>query len=333
MTEIGRAAVTGGAGFVGSAVVDQLVACGTEVLVVDDLSHGTTSNLDSALAAGVRLIELDIRDADRLEHELTAFRPDVVFHLAAQIDVRLSMERPALDAHANVIGSINTFQAAHRAGARRVINTSTGGAIYGETDVIPTPETVAPRPLSAYGLSKRTAEEYASWFRRAKGLDIVTLRYGNVYGPRQDPRGDAGVIAIFIDTLLAGGRPKVFGDGRQTRDFVFVGDVALANVAAGAARSPAHHEYNIGSGTEVSVLELLATIIELLDVDPLATAPEFLPTRDGEVLRSCLDVSRARAELELAPPTSLRAGLAQTVAWIRGLTSPGRTGTAGARPA
>jgi UDP-glucose 4-epimerase len=247
MTEIGRAAVTGGAGFVGSTLVDQLLAGGTEVLVVDDLSHGTTSNLDNALAAGARLVELDIRDAGRLERGLAGFRPDVVFHLAAQIDVRMSMELPALDAHANVIGSINTFQAAHEAGARRVVNTSTGGAIYGDTDVIPTPETVEPRPLSAYGLSKRTAEEYARWFRRAKGLDVVTLRYGNVYGPRQDPRGDAGVIAIFIDKLLAGGRPTVFGDGRQTRDFVFVEDVTRANIAAGTADLLTHHMYNIGT--------------------------------------------------------------------------------------
>ncbi len=320
MTEIGRAAVTGGAGFVGSTLVDQLLAGGTEVLVVDDLSHGTTSNLDSALAAGARLVELDIRGAGQLEHELAGFRPDVVFHLAAQIDVRMSMELPALDAHANVIGSINTFQAAHRAGARRVVNTSTGGAIYGDTDVIPTPETVEPRPLSAYGLSKRTAEEYARWFRRAQGLDVVTLRYGNVYGPRQDPRGDAGVIAIFIDKILAGGRPTVFGDGRQTRDFVFVEDVARANIAAGTADLLTHHVYNIGTGTEVDLLELVATLTELLDADPLATAPDFAPAREGEVLRSCLDVSRARAELELAPPTSLRAGLAQTVAWIRELT-------------
>ncbi|QYN34506.1 NAD-dependent epimerase/dehydratase family protein [Pseudonocardia sp. DSM 110487] len=314
-----RAAVTGGAGFIGSTVVDHLVAKGCDVLVVDDLSRGSLANLGGALAAGAELVELDVRDGESLEREFIAFRPEVVFHLAAQIDVRLSMERPALDAHTNVVGSITTFQAAHRAGARRVVNTSTGGAIYGETDVIPTPETVPPRPLSAYGLSKRTSEEYASWFRRTAGPDVVTLRYGNVYGPRQDPRGDAGVIAIFIDTLLAGGRPTVFGDGRQTRDFVLVDDVARANVAAAVAGSLAHDVYNVGSGTEVSVLELLATLTELLGADPVAAAPEFVPLRPGEVQRSCLDVRRARAGLGLAAPTPLRTGLAATVAWIRTL--------------
>jgi UDP-glucose 4-epimerase len=321
--DITRAVVTGGAGFIGSTVVDQLVARGTDVLVIDDLSRGAVRNLEGALRAGARLVELDICDGVRLEHELTTFRPDVVFHLAAQIDVRVSMDRPALDAHTNVVGSINTFLAAHEAGARRVVNTSTGGAIYGETDLVPTPETVAPRPLSAYGLSKRAVEEYGSWFRTTKSLDVVTLRYGNVYGPRQDPRGDAGVIAIFIDTLLAGGRPTVFGDGLQTRDYVFVEDVAHANVAAGAAASLAHTEYNVGSGEEISVLQLVATLTDLLDADPVATAPEFLPPRAGEVLRSCLDVRRARADLALPDPTPLREGLKQTVTWIRNLTRAG----------
>jgi UDP-glucose 4-epimerase len=318
-TEIGirRAAVTGGAGFVGSAVVDQLVASGASVLVVDDLSRGAAANLEGALAAGTRLVDLDIRDGEGLGREFLTFRPDVVFHLAAHIPVRPSVQLPALDAQTNVVGSINTFQAAHWAGARRVVNTSTGGAIYGDTDVVPTPEIVPAQPVSAYGLSKRTAEEFASWFRRARGLDVVTLRYANVYGPGQDPRIDAGVIAIFIDTLLAGGRPKVFGDGCQTRDYVFVEDVAKANLAAGASRSITHHEYNIGSGTEVSVLDLLAIVTEMLDIDPVATAPEFLPPRPGEVRRSCLDVSRARDDLGLAAPTPLRIGLATTAAWIR----------------
>jgi UDP-glucose 4-epimerase len=322
MHEIGirRAVVTGGAGFIGSTVVDHLLAQGCDVLVVDDLSRGSRANLEGALTAGAELAVLDIRDGESLEREFVAFRPDVVFHLAAQIDVRLSMEHPALDAHTNVVGSITTFQAAHRAGVRRVVNTSTGGAIYGETDIVPTPETVPPRPLSAYGLSKRTTEDYARWFRRAKGPEVVTLRYGNVYGPRQDPRGDAGVIAIFVDTLLAGARPTVFGDGSQTRDFVFVDDVARANMAAAAAGTLAHDVYNVGSGTEVSVLELLTALTELLDVDPVATAPEFVPSRPGEVLRSCLDVRRAGADLGLAAPTPLRTGLAATVAWIQTLS-------------
>ena len=227
-----RAVVSGGAGFIGSNLVDRLVDDGAEVLVVDDLSTGSEANLTGALAAGGRLEKLDIRDGARLRDVVVAFRPTTVFHLAAQIDVRASMADPGHDASVNVLGSINMFAAALAAGARRVVNTSTGGAIYGSTDVIPTPETEPARPLSAYGLSKRTAEEYGAWFRSAHGLDVVTLRYGNVYGPRQDPTGDAGVIARFCDRAINGEQPLVFGDGRQTRDYVYVADIVSANVAA-----------------------------------------------------------------------------------------------------
>ncbi|MHA6795987.1 NAD-dependent epimerase/dehydratase family protein [Pseudonocardia bannensis] len=312
-----RAAVTGGAGFIGSNLVDGLVRSGAEVLVVDDLSTGHEANLRDALAAGARLEKLDVRDADAVTTAFTAFAPEVVFHLAAQIDVRVSMAEPARDAATNVLGSVNVFAAAAAAGARRVVNTSTGGAIYGETDAIPTPETEPARPLSAYGLSKRTAEEYGSWFRQAHGLNVVTLRYGNVYGPRQDPAGDAGVIALFCDRVLTGRRPLVFGDGLQTRDYVFVGDIVAANLAAATAEAPAHDRYNVGTGTEVSVLELIAAVAEAADVDPATFAPEFRPARAGEVLRSCLDVSRARGDLRLATPTPLADGLRQTLDWVR----------------
>ncbi|MGH3847386.1 MAG: NAD-dependent epimerase/dehydratase family protein, partial [Pseudonocardiaceae bacterium] len=211
-----RVVVTGGAGFIGSQVVDALVDIGAEVLVVDSLSRGTLANLESAVERGIRLVELDVRDGHAVLDEFRSFEPELVFHLAAQIDVRVSMEQPARDAAVNVVGSVNVFSAAHAIGARRVVNTSTGGAIYGETDVVPTSEDVPARPVSEYGLSKLTAEHYARWFRRTHGLDVVTLRYGNVYGPRQE--------------VLAGGRPTVFGDGRQTRDFVFVSDIAVANL-------------------------------------------------------------------------------------------------------
>jgi len=315
-----RAVVTGGAGFIGSTIVDELVARGDDVRVVDDLSHGSEANLTSALAAGARLERLDVRDGAGVAAAFTAFRPDVVFHLAAQIDVRRSMTEPAFDAATNVLGSVNVFDAARLAGARRVVNTSTGGAIYGETSTVPTPETEPARPLSAYGLSKRTAEEYGAWFRRAHGLDVVTLRYGNVYGPRQDPTGDAGVIAIFCDRVLTGRRPTIFGDGTQTRDYVFVGDIAAANLAAADAGSPAHDHYNVGTGTEVDVVELAAAIAEAAGVGADAFAPEFLPARAGEVLRSCLDVSRARADLGLRAPTPLRDGIATTLGWVRTVT-------------
>jgi UDP-glucose 4-epimerase len=315
-----RALVTGGAGFIGSNLVDGLVAAGADVLVLDDLSHGVEANLRGAAAAGARLERVDVRDAAAVHAAAAAFRPEVVFHLAAQIDVRTSMAEPALDAATNVVGSINVFAAAAACGARRVVNTSTGGAIYGETDVIPTPETEPARPLSAYGLSKRTAEEYGAWFGQARGLEVVTLRYGNVYGPRQDPAGDAGVIAIFCDRVLTGRRPAVFGDGLQTRDYVFVGDIVAANLAAAAAAEPGHGRYNVGTGTEVDVLELIDAVAAAAGVDPAAFTPEFLPERAGEVRRSCLDVTRARGELGLAAPTPLTEGLRATLDWVRTVT-------------
>ena len=249
-----RAIVTGGAGFIGSHVVDAVIDDGGEVLVVDDLRSGRLANLDRA---SPHLVQVDIRDGDALTATFVDFRPEVVFHLAAQIDVRASMADPAHDASINVLGSVNVFAAAAAAGARRVVNTSTGGAIYGECSQIPTPETVTPRPSSAYGLSKWAAEQYGDWFGRARGLDVVTLRYGNVYGPRQDPKGDAGVIAVFGDQVLTGGTPTIYGDGTQTRDFVYVGDIAAANLAAATATELPHRQYNIGSGVEVSVRELV----------------------------------------------------------------------------
>jgi len=311
-----RAVVSGGAGFIGSNLVDRLVADGADVLVIDDLSSGGEHNLARALAAGVRLEQLDVRDRERVEQALTGFRPTTVFHLAAQIDVRASMADPTHDASVNVLGSISLFAAALAAGARRVVNTSTGGAIYGTTERVPTPETEPAAPLSAYGLSKRTAEEYGAWFQAAHGLDVVTLRYGNVYGPRQDPTGDAGVIARFCDRALAKQQPLVFGDGAQTRDYVFVGDIVAANVVA--ATAPLQHgTYNVGTGTEVSVLELIATVARAAGIDAAEFGPQFRPARAGEVLRSCLDVSRARADLAQADPTPLEDGLAATLDWMR----------------
>lgn len=315
-----RAVVTGGAGFIGSNLVDALVADGAEVLVVDDLSHGSEANLTNALGRGATLTKLDVRDAAGVGEALSAFRPEVVFHLAAQIDVRTSMVEPARDAEINVLGSLNVFTAARDAGARRVVNTSTGGAIYGETDVVPTPETQPARPLSGYGLGKRTAEEYGVWFGEAHGLEVVSLRYGNVYGPRQDPTGDAGVIAIFCNRVLTGQRPIVFGDGRQTRDYVFVGDIVAANLAAARAATLSHPRYNVGTGVEVSVLELIDAVAAAAGVDPAEFVPEMRPARAGEVLRSCLDVTRAREDLGLAAATPLTDGLRATLDWVRTVT-------------
>ncbi|MGH3512802.1 MAG: NAD-dependent epimerase/dehydratase family protein [Pseudonocardiaceae bacterium] len=312
-----RAVVTGGAGFIGSNIVDGLVDAGAEVLVVDDLSRGSRANLELALSRTARLIELDVRDGLAVDEVFRSFRPELVFHLAAQIDVRVSMDEPARDAAVNVLGSVNVFAAAHAVGARRVVNTSTGGAIYGESAVVPTSEAVAADPVSAYGLSKLTAERYARWFHRMHGLDVVTLRYGNVYGPRQDPRCDAGVIAIFCDRVLAGRRPIVYGDGRQTRDYVFVADIVAANLAIARAVAPAHREYNVGTGTEVTVLELAQAVATAAGVDPVDFEPDFVPARPGELLRSCLDVTRARSDLGLQLPMPLPEGLACTVDWVR----------------
>src|SRR6185312_16148829 len=198
--------------------------------------------------------------------EVTAFAPELVFHLAAQIDVRKSMADPAHDASINVLGSLNVFAAAAAAGVRRVVNTSTGGAMYGVAEVVPTPETEPAAPVSGYWMSKNTAELYGRWFGENHGLDVVTLRYGNVYGPRQDPRGDAGVIAIFCGAVLAGRRPTIFGDGEQTRDYVFVGDIAAANLAVARAEGLTHDVFNIGTGEEVSVLRLTTAIAEAAGV-------------------------------------------------------------------
>jgi UDP-glucose 4-epimerase len=311
-----RALVTGGAGFIGSHLVDALLDRGDEVTVVDDLSTGRRENLDSALARGAALSEVDIREGERVASVLSAERPDIVFHLAAQIDVRKSIEDPAWDAAINVGGTINVLEAARRAGVKRVVNTSTGGAIYGVADVMPTPESAQPRPMAAYGQSKFCAETYCGWTERLYGLSAVTLRYGNVYGPRQDPHGEAGVVAIFCGALLAGERPKVFGDGRQTRDYVYVGDVVAANLAA-AAHPEAHGAYNIGTGTEASVLEVIAALRAAADLGDDDFEPEFAPARTGELQRSWLDVGRARAELGFTADTGLAAGMKPTLEWAR----------------
>jgi UDP-glucose 4-epimerase len=311
-----KALVTGGAGFIGSNLVDALLNRGDEVSVVDDLSTGRRANLDGAIARGAGFHEADIRDGERMRALLAAERPDIVFHLAAQIDVRKSIEDPAWDAAINVLGTINVLEASRLAGVKRVVNTSTGGAIYGEVDVMPTPENAPPKPMAAYGQSKFCAEAYCGWYERLYGLSCVILRYGNVYGPRQDPRGEAGVIAIFCGRLLEGRRPVIFGDGRQTRDYTYVGDIVAANLAA-AAHPEAHGTYNAGTGVESSVLEVLGALREAAGLAEGAFEPEFAPARAGEVQRSSLDVSRARAELGFEAETSLLDGMRSTLDWAR----------------
>jgi len=307
-----RALVTGGAGFIGSNLVDALLARGDAVTVVDDLSTGRRSNLDAALAAGAELVELDIRDAAALAERVAAARPDVVFHLAAQIDVRRSLADPAFDAAVNVGGTANLLEAMRAAGSPRIVFVSTGGAIYGEGEgkALPLGEDAPIEPFSAYGQSKFAAEGYLALYERLYGLSGVSLRLGNVYGPRQDPLGEAGVIAIFCGKLRGGERPTVFGDGRQTRDYIYVGDVVTAALAA--AQSGASGPVNIGSGIETDVLELAARLAE---IDGAADfEPEFAPPRAGEVQRISLDAARAERELGWRATTGVADGLRLTLA-------------------
>jgi len=303
-----RALVTGGAGFIGSNLVDALLERGDEVAVIDDLSSGRRENLEGALTRGATLHEADIRAAAAVRAAFERARPQLVFHLAAQVDVRKSLADPAHDASVNVVGTINVLEAARTHDVQRLVNTSTGGAIYGETDVYPTPESEPALPMAAYGQSKLCAEQYCALIGRIYGLSTVTLRYGNVYGPRQDPKGEAGVIAIFAGRLLAGEDPVVYGDGTQTRDYTFVRDIVAANLAA-AAHPQAHGAYNIGTGTESSVLEVLAAMRAAAGIDPNAFRPQFEPPRLGELDRSSLDVSKARDELGFTAATPLVEGM------------------------
>ncbi len=305
--------VTGGAGFIGSNLVDALLARGDRVAVIDNLSTGRRANLEGALAAGAILHEIDVRDADAVGEALAAARPEVVFHMAAQIDVRHSVDNPDADAAVNVLGTINVLGAARRAGARRLVNTSTGGGLYGDAELLPTPEGHPIVPLAPYGQSKLAAEGYCDLFARLFGLSTVSLRYGNVYGPRQDVHGEAGVVAIFCGCLVEGRAPTVFGDGRQTRDWVDVSDVVRANLLA--ADAPITGPVNIGHGRETSVLDLIEALNDVAGGHaPLA--PLFEPERAGEVRRSCLDVTRARRELGWGPTVSLRDGLRTILAGL-----------------
>jgi UDP-glucose 4-epimerase len=297
-----RAVVTGGAGFIGSNIVDALLERGDEVHVLDDLSRGKRENV----ADGATVHAGDIRrDAAALFAEV---QPDVCVHLAAQIDVRVSVERPDVDADVNVVGTLQVLEAAREHGTKLVFS-STGGAIYGECDG-PAPEGHSRAPLAPYGVSKLAAEEYIAAYNRLYGSTHVSLRYGNVYGPRQDPHGEAGVVAIFMNALRDGKTPRIYGDGSQTRDYVFVGDVVAATLAA------AEHDggvFNVGTGVETSVLDLYERIQRAAGVE---RDPEHADPRPGELQRSVLDPSLAERELGWKPTRSLDDGLAATWAWI-----------------
>ena len=307
-----KALVTGGAGFIGSNLVDALLASGDEVTVVDDLSTGKRENLEGALSNGATLEQIDIRDADAVSEVVGRTRPDVIFHLAAQIDVRKSVADPANDARINVEGTVNVLSAAQKHGVPRVVNTSTGGAIYGEGQQLPAPEDHPSVPEAPYGLSKWCAEQYCEIFTRLHGISTVSLRYGNVYGPRQDPLGEAGVVAIFCGKLLDGDTATIFGDGKQTRDYVYVDDVVQANLRA--AEGDATGPINIGLGQEKSVLDIVDVLKQHA---PDGFDVEHAPERPGEVQHIALDPSRAREELGWEAQVELDEGLKRTLDSLR----------------
>ena len=311
MAEPTKALVTGGAGFIGSHLVNGLLESGYAVAVVDNLVTGQLRNLNHQAT----FYHAEINDA-RLAQIIQRERPEIVFHLAAQTSVRQSAVDPVSDADANVLGTIRLLAAAASEGVEKFIFSSTGGAIYGDPETIPCDEDTPINPLTPYGLSKRVGEQYVELFHDTYGLDYTILRYANVYGPRQDPHGEAGVVAIFAGMMLEGERPQIFGDGLQERDFVFVSDVVAANLAAihrGHGRT-----YNIGAGNPVSVKQIYALLQEATGFDQ---EPEYRPRRAGEVLNIALDSSRAATELRWEPEVSLEEGLNQTVDHIRSAAS------------
>lgn len=303
--DIKRAVVTGGAGFIGSHIVDTLTAKGAEVLVIDDLSSGKRDNLP----ANVCLETLDVR-ADGVIPLMKEFRPDAVFHLAAQMDVRRSVDDPLFDCHVNVFGTVNVLTASLESGAQRFVMASTGGAMYGDVDIIPTPETVLPLPISPYGISKLCGERYVGYFND-NGLPGTVCRFGNVYGPRQDPHGEAGVVAIFGSRLLNGEPCTIFGDGTQVRDYIHVSDVASAFLAA--AERPGG-VFNIGTKVGTSVNELYAI---LADEAGVTDGPVYAPARKGELQLSTLDPGLAERTLGWKAKIGIEDGLRSYIRWLR----------------
>ncbi len=302
-----KALVTGGAGFIGSHIVDDLLGQGLDVVVIDNLSTGRKEHV----AAGARLVEMDIRDPG-LSKVFKESRPDVLFHCAAQSSVVVSSEDPIVDAESNIIGSLNLLQACRKHGVGRFIYSSTGGALYGDPERLPCDEDHPLRPTAPYGVSKATVELYLRSFNVLCGLDYTVLRYGNVYGPRQDPFGEAGVIAIFSQRMLRGEEVTIFGDGTQERDFVYVSDIVEANIKAMGQSD--NGTYNVGTGQGANVNRLFERLARL---SGSALAPRYEPSRKGEVYKVYLDVAHARAALGWEARVGLDDGLALTVESFR----------------
>jgi UDP-glucose 4-epimerase len=301
--------VTGGAGFIGSHTVDALVATGAhQVAILDDLSAGKREQMNSAAS----FHHVDLREAAAVRGVIERERPEIIVHLAAQMDVRRSVADPAFDAQVNLVGLLNLLEAAREHGLKRVIFSSTGGAIYGEQDVFPCDEDHPRRPVSPYGVAKFATEAYLFFYKAQYGIDYVALRYGNVYGPRQDPHGEAGVVAIFCGRMLEGKPCTIFADGGQTRDYVYVGDVVRANLAA--INSPVGGAFNIGTGVETDVKQLYSALAAAAGV---SAAPEFGPARAGEQRRSVISPARAARELNWTPQVALGDGLGRTFAFFK----------------
>ena len=308
-----RALVTGAAGFIGSTLVDRLLADGHRVVGIDDLSTGRLANLDSARSAdGFEFVEADIVSAD-LTSLLDECRPEVVFHLAAQIDVRRSVADPEFDAAVNVIGTVRLAEAARRAGVRKVVHTSSGGSIYGVPQQYPTTEDSPPDPASPYAASKLAGEVYLNTFRHLYGMDCSHIAPANVYGPRQDPHGEAGVVAIFAKALLAGQPTRVYGDGSNTRDYVFVADVVDAFIRA-SGTAGGGQRFNIGTGIETSDRQLHTAVAAAAGAPD---QPQVAPPRLGDLARSCLDPRKAEEVLGWRPRVGLVEGIARTVEYFR----------------
>ena len=304
-----RILVTGGAGFIGSHTADALVAAGAhEVSVLDSLSSGKREQVNPA----ARFYEADLRNAEAILPILEREKPEVIYHLAAQMDVRRSVADPAFDAMVNLVGFLNLMEAARCNGLRRVVFASTGGAIYGEQEQFPCDEEHPRRPVSPYGVAKLATEAYLFFYQVQYGIDYVALRYANVYGPRQDPHGEAGVVAIFCGRMLEGKPSTIFGDGEQTRDYIFVGDVARANVAALGAKVSA--AFNIGTGVETSVNQLYRSLASAAGVK---TPPLYAPARPGEQRRSVISPARAAQGLGWRPEVTLDEGLKRTFTFFK----------------
>lgn len=309
-----KAVVTGGAGFIGSTLVDRLLAEGHQVDVVDDLSTGSLTNLGDARANDSHQFtfhRLDIRSPE-LRELIAHKQPEVIFHLAAQADVRVSVDRPDFDAEVNIIGSLNVFEGALAAGTRKVVVAASGGTLYGIPEKIPTPESHPQRPVSPYGVAKKAMTDYAHYYREIHGLEYTALALANVYGPRQDPHGEAGVVAIFANKLLDGVSPTIFGDGKQTRDFVFADDVVDAFSRAGERGGGL--VLNIGTGVETSVRQLNDAMGTIIGFKGSAA---HAPARPGELDRSALDPGRAEIHLGWKPWTTIEDGLTRTIDYVR----------------